>query len=143
MSELSEKMEREDMYFRRIYMVEHQIFEGAPLAYDDESLLIDDMNEILRACGEPVPEDPDEYAGIEIEVVTRCLEGKTGILAVVATPVPRPSNSESSLYSTSWSLTTSRWFYAQTLEEIFEQALDWKNAVVERKVAAIKAARNY
>lgn len=79
-----------------------------------------EWDEIWAAIGLKAPEDEDADA-IACTLVDH---NHLGFLVNVATPVPK--NITETGYSYSWSNYTSKWFYGEDLEAVYETAMEWQ-----------------
>lgn len=106
-----------------------------------EEAFEEDGELILEALGIPVPEDDDKFNTLfsrpwEDMAALLLRHRKLGYLAQFATPMPYDFVEDG--YSTGgWGATVSHWFYGETFQDCFRQAVAWKNRFIEnRRIAA-------
>lgn len=64
---------------------------------------------------------------------TLCRSDKMGFLAMVCTPVPKFSDDKGEDFSYCWSKFSFQWIYAETLEELYNEAVEWAKFFFDRK----------
>lgn len=96
----------------------------------------EDTETIEKALG-PLPEwfEPEESASVQAEFIFEWLRdaGKLGFLVQFATPVMTPHGSSRSF---SWGYYSTRWVYADTMDEAIAKGLEWceeQRAAEDRK----------
>lgn len=64
-----------------------------------------------------------------------------GFLGEIAIPVPRDFSDDFSSYTFSFGLTHTAWFYADSIEELSEKALEYQEKYIERKKKEAKESQ--
>lgn len=97
-----------------------------------------DSEEVWEALGlteernRLVEEEGDDLYNDEIEEMLS-KHKKFGFLVKMATPIPTKFHGDGGYSTCGWGSYTTKWFYAEMLEEIFERAVKWKDDFIEER----------
>ena len=85
-----------------------------------------DWEDIWKAVGIDEPENEENWAIAE----TLINSNKLGFLVQMATPVPKDVGEHG--YSYSWGFYQMKWFYGESLDEVYKAAGQWQESYIEK-----------